>query len=102
MTNEPKKIACLYHPLTTVFLDDSQVFLDAVTLEYGRKKNVLTYVSPKEAMQVIKNSGNNLVGNFLKVYHDVDIDDHNKKVIDLDIASIKDTIWAGISADWCF
>lgn len=85
--------SCLYHPLTVLFLDDNEGFLDALQLGLDENQQVLVFTKPGEAASAINAEEENIVSNISNVYCDVDTDNPNKKLIDLDIGSIRNCIY---------
>jgi len=93
MTKFTIRPSCLYHPLTVVFLDDNESFLDAIKLGSDKSALIRTFSDPTEALAAINSEEENIINNISNVYSDVDTDDPNKKVVDIDIGSIRNSIY---------
>ena len=52
MTTDPK-LACFYHPIKVIFLDDNRAFLDALDLEFSSKFNILTLTNSDQAFHLL-------------------------------------------------
>lgn len=85
--------SCLYHPLTVVFLDDNEGFLDAMQLSQSRDQLTLAFTQPHDAASAINSEEENIIGNISNIYCDIDTDNPNKKTIDIDIGSIRSSIY---------
>ena len=93
MTQYTINPTCLYHPLTTVLLDDNTNFLDALKLGLPRDKQILSFDKPEQAALAIGHEEENIISNISNIYCEIDTDNPNKKLIDLDIGSIRNSIY---------
>ena len=66
MINQAAKPSCFYHPTTVLFLDDNQVFLDALELEFGARVKMKTFTDPAQAMEAINASNQEITQSVLK------------------------------------
>lgn len=87
------KPACMFHPLTTVFLDDQEVFLQAMRLGLGRKEKMFTFSNPEEAIKKVNASFSKIEQEIFKPYNDLDNDNPEIKLIDLNIGNIRNAIY---------
>lgn len=94
MLNKPiKKVACLSHPITVLFLDDNQGFLDSLEMELGDYGRLVTFTNPQAAQTVLAQSKKDILQNVSKVFNDADLDTLNEKHVDLDISNIHELIY---------
>lgn len=85
--------SCLYHPLSVIFLDDNQSFLDAIKLGMENSDKILTCTSSKDALSLISLEDESIISKVSSTCSDVDTDNTNKRVVDIDIGSIRNAVY---------
>ena len=88
-----KEIPCLSHPITVLFLDDNQGFLDSLEMELGKQGQMLTFTDPNKAKAALESTEEDIVKKISKVFADADTDSLNEKLIDFDINNIRSFIY---------
>lgn len=61
INNLLSSIFCFYHPLSLIFLDDNNNFLNSVKLNFFENKNLMMYTDPFKALEQIKNNTQDLL-----------------------------------------
>lgn len=69
------KLTYFYHPIKIIFLDDDQIFLNTLSLEFGHRKDMVMLTDPDSAMFLIKQSKTNMLasnndGNFFDTIYE--------------------------------
>lgn len=93
MTQYTINPTCLYHPLTTILLDDNKNFLDALKLGLPKDKQILSFNQPAQAATAISHEEENIISDISNIYCEIDTDNPNQKIIDLNIGSIRNSIY---------
>jgi CheY-like chemotaxis protein len=87
------KPACFFHPLTTVFLDDTEAFLDAICYQLSAHEKIIAFTNPEKALAIINADSDTMTNAIFKSYNDVDSDHPSIKHIDLNIGHIRNAIY---------
>lgn len=91
MTTDPK-LACFYHPIKVIFLDDNRAFLDALDLEFSSKFNILTLTNSDQAFHLLNNSTYTTESIF-HLMNDIDQDTSNDRLIGFDLSKMLNLIY---------
>lgn len=93
MTKSSLKPACFFHPLTTIFLDDDEVFLNLIRSELDKHGKINIFTDSNQAIETINADKENISSRIFKSHKEVDNDHPSIKQIDLDIGQIKHAIY---------
>ena len=85
--------ACFFHPLTTIFLDDDEVFLNLIRFGLDKHEKMSVFTDSDQALEVINADKEDVGSAIFKSYNDVDTDHPSIKQIDLNIDQIKNAIY---------
>lgn len=88
-----KHIPCLSHPLNVLFVDDSQGFLDSLTLELSGYGQMLVTTDPHQAQQILQHSEQSIISRIGEPISETEMDSYNEQFIDIEIGQIKDMIY---------
>ena len=88
------KLACFFHPITVLFLDDSKNFLATLELELTHQGNMVTCTDPSEAVKLIDGSHSNINEEILRSLDKSEVDTATDHLIDLDVKKIHHLIYS--------
>lgn len=94
MINRPlKRVPCVSHPITVLFLDDNQGFLDSLELELGTQGRLITLTDPQKAKEILRENKEDLLKEVAKSLSDVETDAIHERHVDFDVSSIKNILY---------
>lgn len=87
-------VACFYHPITVLFLDDSKNFLATLELELANQGNMITCTDPEKASKLIDGAQSTISEEILKSLDKREVDTATDYLVDLDIKKLHKLIYS--------
>lgn len=88
-----RKPACLYHPISALFVDDNESFLDTIKHELSHYGKMLTCADPKAAIQMIKESEATITDDVAHVIEQIESEKASDFTVNLLIDKIHHAIY---------
>lgn len=85
--------ACFYHPISALFLDDSDSFLAALELKLHEKVKMITCTNADEAIQILNSSQENNNSDIFESVNKSEVDTATGYLINLEINKIHKLIY---------
>jgi len=87
------KPTCFYHPISALFVDDNKSFLATLELEFAKYSGVLTCTDPHKALELIKQSEEDISQLIIHQVDDMELDETSGHLVDIRLDQIAKIIY---------